>query len=237
MRKGPSLSKIIAESDVQVAPRKSLREDTADALRELILLEKLPPGTSIPERDLAEAMGISRTPMREAMRMLESEGLIEYSRTRRPFIANPSLETIRQNLQVLGTLEALAGELACKEASDAILKKIADLNHFMQEKSDNADALTFFKVDMQFHRAIVEASNNAPLIETHRHYNARLFRARFVSSRMHVQRENTLNQHQRITDALLSRNAGQAAIELRGHLETAITNIASTIEEENDDAK
>ena len=78
MRKGSSLSKIIADSDVQVAPRKSLREDTADALRELILLEKLPPGTSIPERDLAEAMGISRTPMREAMRMLESEGLIEY---------------------------------------------------------------------------------------------------------------------------------------------------------------
>jgi DNA-binding GntR family transcriptional regulator len=47
-------------------PRKSLREDTADALRELILLEKLPPGTSIPERDLAEAMGISRTPMRRS---------------------------------------------------------------------------------------------------------------------------------------------------------------------------
>ena len=65
--------------------------------------------------------------------MLEGEGLIEYSRTRRPFIANPSLETIRQNLQVLGTLEALAGELACKEASNAILKRIADLNHFMKE--------------------------------------------------------------------------------------------------------
>jgi len=110
MRKGPSLSKIISESDVQVAPRKSLREDTADALRELILLEKLAPGTSVPERDLAEAMGISRTPMREAMRMLESEGLIEYSRTRRPYIANPTFSVIRENLQVLGTLEALAGE-------------------------------------------------------------------------------------------------------------------------------
>ena len=124
MRKGSPLSKIIAESDVQVAPRKSLREDTADALRELILLEKLPPGTSIPERDLAEAMGISRTPMREAMRMLESEGLIEYSRTRRPFIANPSLSVIRQNLQVLGALEALAGELACSEASNEALEEI-----------------------------------------------------------------------------------------------------------------
>lgn len=233
MRRGLSLSKIISESDVQVAPRKSLREDTADALRELILLEKLPPGTSVPERDLADAMGISRTPMREAMRMLESEGLIEYSRTRRPYIANPTFAVIRQNLQVLGTLESLAGELACTKATDKELTNIASLNSFMQENSDDADALTFFKVDMNFHRAIVEASANAPLIETHRLYNARLFRARFVSSRMQVQRDNTLTQHQRITDALLSRNSKQAAIELRAHLETAIDNIASTAEEDD----
>ncbi|MGB1933292.1 MAG: GntR family transcriptional regulator [Candidatus Puniceispirillaceae bacterium] len=233
MRKGPSLSKIISESDVQVAPRKSLREDTADALRELILLEKLTPGTSVPERDLAEAMGISRTPMREAMRMLESEGLIEYSRTRRPYIANPTFSVIRQNLLVLGTLEALAGELACTDASDKDLENITSLNSFMQENSDNADALTFFKVDMNFHRAIVEASGNAPLIETHRLYNARLFRSRFVSSRMHVRRDNTLTQHQKITDALLSRNKNQAAIELRAHLETAIENIGSTVKEDD----
>ena len=161
MRKGTLTSKIISESDVQVAPRKSLREDTADALRELIPLEKLAPGTSVPERDLAEAMGISRTPMREAMRMLESEGLIEYSRTRRPYIANPTFSVIRQNLLVLGTLEALAGELACTDASDKDLENIASLNSFMQENSDNADALPFFKVDMNFHRAIVEASGNA----------------------------------------------------------------------------
>jgi DNA-binding GntR family transcriptional regulator len=102
----------------------------------------------------------------------------------------------------------------------------------MQENSDKADALTFFEIDMKFHRAIVQSSGNAPLIETHRLYNARLFRARFVSSRMHVSRENTLAQHQKITDALLSRNKLQAAIELRAHLETAITNIASTMDED-----
>ena len=103
----------------------------------------------------------------------------------------------------------------------------------MQENSDKADALTFFEVDMKFHRAIVQTSGNAPLIETHRHYNARLFRARFVSSRMHVSRENTLAQHQKITDALLNRDMMQAGIELRAHLETAITNIASTMDKDN----
>jgi len=105
----------------------------------------------------------------------------------------------------------------------------------MQENSDDADALTFFKVDMNFHRAIVEASGNAPLIETHRLYNARLFRARFVSSRMHVQRDNTLTQHQKITDALLSRNTDLAAFELRAHLETAIENIGTTVKDDAPD--
>jgi len=229
MGKSPALSSLISESDISVSQRKSLREETADTLRELILLEKLPPGTSIPERDLAEVMGISRTPMREAMRMLESEGLIEYTRTRRPFVANPSLDDISQNLQVIGMLEALAGELACVHASKAELREITRLNEFMQTHSDKAEPLVFFKADMDFHRTIVQASANAPLIETHRHYNARLFRARFVSSRLHVSRSNTLRQHQQITDALTARDKNAAAAELRAHLETAIENIASTL--------
>ncbi len=72
-------------------PRRTLADEAADALRELILLEKLKPGIPVPERDLASVLGISRTPLREALKILEHEGLVEYSSTRRPFVANPSL--------------------------------------------------------------------------------------------------------------------------------------------------
>ena len=74
----------------ELKPRKSLAADAADNLREFILLGKLAPGMPVRERDLAEAFGISRTPLKEALRILEAEGLIAYGPTRRPVVADPS---------------------------------------------------------------------------------------------------------------------------------------------------
>ena len=84
--------------------RATLADEAAAALRQLILLEKLPAGAPIVERDVAEALAISRTPLRQALRTLEIEGLVEYSVSRRPRVANPSLETLGHNLNVLGAL-------------------------------------------------------------------------------------------------------------------------------------
>ena len=110
------------------------------------------------------------------------------------------------------------------------LQAISVLNEKMQNTSDTEAALSFFELDMQFHSSIVQASANIPLIETHRQYNRRLFRARFVSSRMRLKRTQTLAQHQRITDALLARNAEATAYELRGHLHSAVENIKLAFE-------
>ena len=77
-------------------PRATLVEIAADKLRELILLEKLPAGAHISERDLAAALGISRTPLTKALTILEQDGLVEYSVTRRPQVANPPIEEIEQ---------------------------------------------------------------------------------------------------------------------------------------------
>ncbi len=209
-----------------VRPRKTLAEEAADNLRELILLGKLAPGTAIPERDLAEGLGVSRTPLREALRLLEVEGLIEYSATRRPHVADPSLHELTQYISVLGALEALAGETACREATMAEIADIVRLGAQMVEGSDHLPPLEFFKLDMQFHAAIVEASRNEPLIETHRQYNARLWRARFLSSQQADRRDNTMAQHADITEALQTRDANATRRALRDHLKSTIENIA-----------
>jgi len=85
-------------------PRKSLASEAADNLREFIMLGKLAPGMPVRERDLAEAFGISRTPLKEALRILEGEGLIAYGPTRRPSVADPSLDEINDWLRVQGAL-------------------------------------------------------------------------------------------------------------------------------------
>ncbi|WP_114283752.1 GntR family transcriptional regulator [Candidatus Halocynthiibacter alkanivorans] len=217
-----------------VHPRQTLADEAADNLREFILLEKLPAGTPIPERELAEALGISRTPLREALRLLEVEGLVEYSSTRRPRVADPSFEELVQFIKVLGALEALGGELACAEASDAEIQKILKLNARMANGLKTKDPLEFFRLDMLFHTSIIEASRNLPLIETHRQYNARLWRARFVSSRRATRRERTLQEHDDISVALQARDGVAAGIAMRSHLNTAIKNIALAQAEDSD---
>jgi len=210
-----------------ISPRKSLAEEAADTLREFILLGKLEPGMPVPERDLAEALGISRTPLKEALRLLEHEGLVVYGQTRRPRVADPSLEELGQNLAVLGALESLAGELACANATDAEIDKVVQLERKMGAASLDTDPLEFFRWDMEFHQTIVMAARNAPLLETHRTLNARLWRARFISSKLRTGRDSTLGQHEDITAALQARNAPDCAKHMRRHLETAITNIAA----------
>lgn len=208
--------------------RKTLAEEAADTLRELILLEKLPPGKPVPERELAAALGISRTPMREALRLLEVEGLIEYSATRRPRVADPTLTELAQYLSVLGVLEGLAGEQACENATDGEIAAIGALCRKMEQTSNGDDPLEFFRTDMAFHRSIVEASRNPPLIETHRQYNARLWRARFISSRRRPDRPGTLRQHKEVYEAIARRDGEACAAALRRHLRTTVKNIEKT---------
>lgn len=214
-----------------VARSPSLSEDAASTLREMILLEKLPAGTALPERDLAEALGVSRTPMREAIRLLANEGLVSYTPSRRPFVADPSLDEINECLRVQGALEALAGEWACVLATDEELANIAAINDAIVEAADAEGKLQAFKYDMQFHEAIVAATRNRALAETHATYNARLWRVRFLSSQRRQGREETRREHREIVDALNARDPLRAARALKNHLRTAETNIAGALAE------
>lgn len=226
-----SVQESLAEQHVQLPRRRSLSEDAADTLRKLILLEKLPPGLPVPERDLAEELGISRTPLKQALSILEIEGLIEYSSTRRPRVADPSLESIAKNLAVLAALEALAGEVACREATKRDIRDILRLDLRMRKIPLAAPPLKFFDLDMAFHARIVEAARNEPLVETHRRINARLWRARFMSSRQTKRRANTLAEHKSICEALSVRDPVQTSAVLRRHLQSTVVNIADVRKE------
>ena len=157
---------------------------------------------------------------------MKTKGLIVYGPTRRPRVADPSLEELAQNLAVLGALEALSGELACANATNDELEKVARLEENMRLADEDADALEFFGWDMEFHTTIVASARNAPLMKTHRAYNARLWRARFISSNSRTARDRTLTQHRDILAALENRNGRACARCMRGHLESAISNIS-----------
>ena len=178
------------------------------------------------ERETAAALGVSRTPLRESLRILATEGLVDIEPNRPPRVANPSIARLGDLLEVLGTLESLAGELACSHATDKALEDICQLELTMQEESDNSDPLRFFELDMHFHQSIVKASNNEALMNTHQTYNSQLWRARFVSSRERVNRPGTLRQHSTIIKALKKRDGPACSQALKQHLNAGLENIS-----------
>jgi DNA-binding GntR family transcriptional regulator len=218
----------LVPQEYSVADRPSLAEEAAAKLRDLILLETLPPGLPLNERELSEVLGVSRTPVREAIRQLELDGLVVYGGTRRPSVADPSMETLSQWLMIQGALEGLAGEQACELATEEEIQQIEALQNKMIELAESDDRLKLFGLDMTFHSAIVAAAHNPPLVELHDRYNARLWRARFVSSQRTANRETQMRKHQDIVNALRARNGKAAAAALTTHLRNAVGNIAAT---------
>lgn len=212
--------------------RSSLSERAAVSLRKLILRNTLPPGSAVTEREVSDQLGISRTPAREAIRTLVGEGLIIVSDTGRLSIANPDLEAIINLVQVLRVLEGLASELAAQNASDAELGSIEQSHIKMADAvADSAD-FKYFDANIAFHRAIVAASHNPALVQSHKFIDDQLYQARFRSSRKQGRREIAIEEHGRITAALLARDSEAARRAMTEHLTTTIVNLRA-IEQES----
>ncbi|MEE9453537.1 MAG: GntR family transcriptional regulator [Paracoccaceae bacterium] len=206
-------------------PRQRLGDQIADVLRQQILLGDLKPGQNIPERETSAALGVSRTPLREALLVLEAEGLVEMAPAKSPVVAQPSLIEVTHLLLVQSALEALAGECACEEASQDEIDEIEAMHQTMLSTTQGSDPIEFFQIDMGFHEAIVASTKNLSLIKTHKQYHARLWRARFLSSRRRIAREKAMIDHGRIVDGLRLRDKEQVSSSMEEHLRRAIENV------------
>lgn len=211
----------------------TLPEQIAAQLRRDILRGKLPPDVAIKERDNAAELGVSRTPMREAIRILAKEGLVVLRPSRSPIVARPTVKEVYDQVVVLLALEKLSAQIACTQATDKDLDELAALSGRIAEAYDEADALDLFEIDMAFHRKIAEAAHNAPLAETHRAYLARLWRARFLSATMRRNRERVVSHHNAIMTALRARDPQAVDAALDQHLGHLAEDIAAAIEAEN----
>lgn len=199
----------------------------ADQLRREILNGDLAPGTQIKERDNADRLGISRTPLREAVRILAKEGLVILRPLRSPIVAAPSLAEVRDEIAVMRMLELMSGELACQHATPAEIAHIRDLEQQVVALYDSADKVDVFGLDMAMHQAIVAASHNAALARTHREYLQRLWRIRFLSAQKRHDSNRTLGDHAGMVEALTRRDP----VEIRRHIDNHMTGMLGNIED------
>ena len=215
----------------EVSPGEPLTKSVTNRLRDMIAQDELPAGERIRERALAETLQVSRTPLREALKILATEGLVELFPNRGAVVAKPDPAEVQDLLQVLGVLEALGGELACARASDRDIAEVQALHYEMLAAYARKDRLAYFKVNQQIHKAIVAISGNASLIETHGRINARLYRVRYRSNSRNTKWDVAIEEHEAILTALRARDGAALSQILRSHLGSTWANVRDGLDE------
>ena len=187
--------------------RRSLHDEVLHQLRDMIVEGELAPGERISEKLLCERFGISRTPLREALKVLATEDLIELQPNRGARVAMITPDEIRERFEVLSSLERLAGELAVERASADAIAKLRALHARMKTHHNQGERHEYFQLNQQLHNAMIELADNAVLAATHENLMAKVQRPRFLALLSQERWDESVREHEAILDALQARNA------------------------------
>jgi DNA-binding GntR family transcriptional regulator len=199
--------------------RPSLHDAIVARVRDMIIEGELAPGTRIHEGNLGAKLGVSRTPLREALKFLASEGLLELSPGRGAVVRQFSPKDVFDSLLVLGNLEALAGRLACQHATDAEIQEVRQLHDRMMEMYEKRDRLPYFKLNQSIHSAILHLSKNEALAYVHGILQARLRRIRYIGNEGPEKWAGAVAEHEEMIKALEARDAERLSKVLSAHME------------------
>ncbi|MDR7039144.1 DNA-binding GntR family transcriptional regulator [Methylobacterium sp. BE186] len=202
------------------APAGHLHGEVLTRLRDYIVEGELPAGARVPERLLCERFGISRTPLREALKVLAAEGLIDLLPNRGARVRRLDERELIELFDVMGGLEALAGRLACENLTDVDFDAIERLHHEMYGHYLRRDLHGYFACNQAIHQAIVTASRNATLSANYATFAGRVRRARY-SANLDADRDRwgeAMREHEEILDALHRRAGAELSDILFRHL-------------------
>jgi DNA-binding GntR family transcriptional regulator len=210
--------------------RRPLHEEVVSQLGDRIVRGELAPGTRLNERVLCEQLGISRTPLREAIKMLAAEGLVELLPNRGAIVTPLDAGNVAHTLAVMGALEALAGELACTNASEADIGEIRALHFEMRAHHARKDLAGYFSCNQRIHDRIIAASANPVLASTYRQMNAKVLRVRYMANLSQERWDAAVAEHDEILAALSTRDAIRLKRLLAEHLAQKVTSVMAALE-------
>lgn len=209
--------------------RTALHDTLVNRLRDMIIEGHLSPGTRLNEGQLGQMLGVSRTPLREAIKYLASEGLVELVPSRGAVVKRFGAKDVQDMLLVLGTLEELAAKLACVIASEEGIAEIRGLHDRMVQHYKAGDRLEYYKLNQNIHTAIVALSGNAPLAEIHAMLQTRLKRIRFIGHEGPEKWAAAVAEHEEMIEALEARDQQRLAAVLGRHLTNAWERVRGAI--------
>ncbi len=198
--------------------RSSLPQAAAERLRALIVEGTLAPGTRLNERELSEQLGVSRTPLREAFRVLASEGLLDQLPNRGVQVAALSRDDVRQAFEVMAALEGLAGELAAARVAPVDLAALEALQVELEDAHRRRDLPAYYRVNQAIHDRLQAVAGNGLLGRTCETINARLHALRFRSNLNDAKWARAVAEHRAMLDALAARDGSGLRDLLVSHL-------------------
>ena len=184
-----------------------LHEQVARKLRAMLVEGRIGAGAKLNERELSERLQVSRTPLREAIKQLAAEGLVELKPHRGAVAIALDEAEVRHSFELMAALEGLSGELAAQRIADAELRAIRALHFEMMAAFTRRDLSAYYRLNAQIHAAINAAANNPVLARTYAQTNARLQALRFRSNQDEGKWKRAVREHTQMIDALAARDA------------------------------
>jgi len=205
---------------IKIEEPKLLSEDIAESIKKAIIRGKFKPGEKISEGELAESMGTSRTPLREAFRKLENEGFIEIIPRKGAVVTEIYPEEASDLYQIKSVLEGLAAKLAMSRITEKEIDKLEKINEDLKSLIDKNDIEMFYKTHQRFHEVFVKSCGNDRLIQMVRNLNDHFKRYGIVSLTLPGQFESATRQHAEIVEAFRQGDEKQVEAKVRKNVMT-----------------
>lgn len=216
-------------------PPRALHTEVADRLREMIIRGELSQGERLNERLLTERFQISRTPLREAIKTLSSEGFVDLRPNRGAIVTTITRADAEDMFQVVSALEALAGQLACARGTDEEFARIREMHQEMRLCHARRDLDAYFALNQRIHEAIVECARNQALARIYRMLAVRIRRPRYIANFSAQRWDDAMREHEEILEALLRRDGHSTKSLLATHLNNKLAVIEEWLEESSQD--
>ncbi len=207
--------------------RRYLHDEVADRMRALIQSGEMEPKARINEGELTERFGISRTPLREAIKILATEGLLDLLPNRGARVASISQSEIEEMIEVIAGLEATAGDLACRTIADPEVDAIQVDHDALVAAWKAGDEAGYFRHNRRIHEAIMAASRNAILAGLYQSLSGRIQRSRYSAHQTVEQWSRAVAEHGRMIVFLRERDGAGLALLMREHIRGKMPVIAA----------
>ncbi|MDZ4791203.1 MAG: GntR family transcriptional regulator [Hyphomicrobiales bacterium] len=198
--------------------REQLHDRLLSELREMIQRGELKAGEKIPERELCERFQVSRTPLREALKVLAFEGFVKLKPNRGAVIAELTLTELAETFPIIAVVEELAGELACKNMPDSEIAMVRKLHDEMAMHFEKREIKPYFDLNQRIHEAIQAGARNDTLYSIYRNIEARVRCARLFVNVSENRWAEAMAEHEIIITALEARDAAALSQILKKHV-------------------